>query len=281
MIRFALACSLLSGSLFIANPSAADHLGPLTSPDDAREEIYNRIMTGTSLDRRFKRDWSKPDKRLSSDYRSRNGPKALVVCINWDASGHDYIAYESWSYSLERRSKSRNKRTTLLYCKQSSEKYSGKTCEAVDGYTCEVVDQNGKNVLVVPDDVIARYTSNTLASALAGSNQFDGAWEGSLRCGDCENCAGPMKKNVKINIEKGKFDIIPDSTYMGNGAVDDQGNVSIRWMPTATDFGRHSRKKFSFDGTYANESFKLKGQRGPRTCTIELSRVASPVGAGN
>ena len=124
-----------------------------------------------------------------------------------------------------------------------------------------------------------------MALALAGNNQFDGAWEGSLHCEDCENCVGPLKKDVKINIEKNRFDITPDLTYTGNGAVDDQGTVSIRWVPSGNSWGRQSSKTFSFDGTYDGRIFSLKGERGPRSgprkCTIELSRATSPVGEGN
>ena len=45
MIRLALACTLLSGSLLLASPSPADHFGPVSTADQARAEIYDRIMT--------------------------------------------------------------------------------------------------------------------------------------------------------------------------------------------------------------------------------------------
>lgn len=119
------------------------------------------------------------------------------------------------------------------------------------------------------------------ALALAGSNKFDGAWEGSLRCGECKNCPGPLEKRVNLNIANGKFDIVPDTTYKGKGVIDSNGNMRIRWSPGETVWGTQSERIFSFDGKYDGESFKLEGQRGPRKCTFELSRATSPVGASN
>ena len=154
MKRCSLICLFLGVGLSWAGAADANHLGPLTSPDDAREEIYNRIMTSTSLD---ESRISRPN--LSPDYSSRKKPKTLVVCINWDATSHYSIGYIR-SYSFYRRWKGESKRTAMFTCKNQIVSYSGDTCEDVDGYTCEVVDEDGKNVLVVPEDVIARYAPN-------------------------------------------------------------------------------------------------------------------------
>ena len=113
---------------------------------------------------------------------------------------------------------------------------------------------------------------------LAGINQFDGEWEGLMRCESCEECPGPTKpgpwqKNVNIVIKDARFDWVPEQPFMAKGAIDDQGNVRIR--------PKYTTSKFSFDGTYDGESFKFRGYRGLRICTIGLSRATSPVGAGN
>jgi hypothetical protein len=123
-----------------------------------------------------------------------------------------------------------------------------------------------------------------LLSVAPGSaaDRFDGNWAGLMRCGGCENCAGTLERHVRINIEKSRFEIVPDLTYIGEGAVDGRGDMRIRWAPAEIahfpyDWGPQSRRTFSFDGAYDGETFRLAGERGPRACTIELSRAASPV----
>ena len=107
------------------------------------------------------------------------------------------------------------------------------------------------------------------------TSAFDGEWEGIMRCGNCEGCIGSIEKHVNIKIESGKFSIVPDTTYMGEGTIDEHGNMGIRWKREAYAWGAPTRRIFSFDGKYKGDSFELRGQRGPRTCKITLSRVKS------
>lgn len=262
MIRFALAWTLLCGSLLLASPSAADHFGPLTSPEDAREEIYNRIMTSTSFGKLVRRDWSTPGKRLSSGYSSAEEFKTLAVCINWDASDHDQIIYDRWWYSHNYRLPSKSKREAVLNCKQAYEKTYGCTCEAVD--------QDDENVLEVPDEFLARYMG-TQPSARAG--EFDGNWDGTMGCSTCSHCPGPLQKSVTITIANSEFDFAPDMSYAGVGYIDDQGNVNVRWKPVETYMGTMESRKFWFEGKIVGDKIELRGERGPRECTVTLSRV--------
>ena len=113
-------------------------------------------------------------------------------------------------------------------------------------------------------------------TSASGISRFDGEWQGLMRCASCDGCIGPLEKHVNIKIENGKFGIVPDTTYMGEGAIDNHGNMRILWKPEAYAWGTQSRRIFSFDGTYDGESFELRGNRGPRACSITLSRVISP-----
>lgn len=99
---------------------------------------------------------------------------------------------------------------------------------------------------------------------------FDGDWRGIMRCGDCEYCTGPFEKNVAIEVKDNGFVFAPDMTYNGEGAIDKQGNVKIRWKPTASS---GSNKIFLFDGRISGQSLTLRGKRGPRSCEVTLSRV--------
>ena len=277
MKRCNLICLFLGAGLTWAGAGEANHIGPITSPEDAREEIYSRIMTGATIDKLGRRDWSKPGgKRVSSGYSSAEEIKTLAVCINWNGSSHEVIDYSSWWYSYNYLSTSESKSNAIINCKLSYEKEYGCTCEAVD--------QDNKNILVVPEEFLARYAPHIVAGYTPGTtpkgNRFDGEWEGPMLCGDCEICVGPIKRNIKINIERGRFEVVPDALYMGIGTVDDKGNVGVKWAPsTHGGWGKRSKKNFWFDGAYDGEFFQLKGERGTRKCTIELSRVSSPVEA--
>ncbi len=264
MIRFALACSLLSGSLLLASPSAADHFGPVSTADQARAEIYDRIMTSISFDslsRKYK-DWAKPGKRLSSAYSSAEEFKTLAVCINWDASNHDRIVYDNWWYSYNYRLKRESKRKAVLYCKLKHEKKHGCTCEAVD--------QDDDNVLKVPDEFLARYM-DTQPSARPG--KFDGNWGGTMACSTCLDCLGPLQRSVTITIANGEFDYAPDMSYAGVGDIDDQGNVKVRWRPIETYMRDAEFRNLWFEGTIVGDKIELRGERGARKCTVTLSRV--------
>ena len=264
MIRFALACILLGGSLLLASPSAADHFGPVTTKDQARAEIYDRIMTSTSFDtlsRRHK-DWTKPGKRLSSTYSSAEESKTLAVCINWNASNHDSIVYSSWWYNYNYRSKHESKRNAVLKCKLTYEKKHGCTCEAVD--------QDDENVLKVPDNFLVRYMGSE-PSARPG--KFDGNWGGAMACGTCSGCPGPLQKPVTITVANNEFDFAPDTSYLGVGNIDSQGNVEIRWTPVETYMGTTQSRNLWFEGKITGDEIELHGERGPRECTVTLSRV--------
>ncbi len=82
MIRFVLACALLSGSLLLASPSAADHWGPVTTADQARFEIYDRIMTMVSFGKVKHVLGGATDRGKELAYRSYEENKTLAVCIN-------------------------------------------------------------------------------------------------------------------------------------------------------------------------------------------------------
>ena len=110
---------------------------------------------------------------------------------------------------------------------------------------------------------------------LTGS-PFEADWEGTIHCGNCQDCAGPITRNMKISIANSEFDIAYDRIYKGIGLVDDAGNMSIRWGPNQGniyDWGRHTIRKFHFDGKYDGRSFTLRGERGSRSCVILLERV--------
>ena len=102
---------------------------------------------------------------------------------------------------------------------------------------------------------------------------FDGEWKGVMRCRSCDGCLGPLKKSVTIKVVNGKFDLVPDTTYMGEGTIDNHGNMRIRWKPEGYAWGTQSRRTFSFNGKYKENSFELRGERGPRSCSITFSRV--------
>ena len=106
---------------------------------------------------------------------------------------------------------------------------------------------------------------------------FDGQWIGSMRCGSCANCLGPLEKPISISVKNSKFDIIPDATYLGTGKIDDEGNVKIDRSRNSPDYVnvKKSRRNFRFRGKYEGESFVLHGKRGLRSCEITLSRVSS------
>ncbi len=262
MIRFALACTLLGGNLLLANPSAADHFGPLTTKDQASAEIYDRILTMVLLSKVRYSLGDGADEGKDYAYRSWEEHKTLAVCINWEQSSHEIIfekgAWTSYGYHM----KGESKRNAIQNCKTTREKKYGCTCQAVD--------QNDENVLEVPDEFLARYMGTQPS---AGPGKFDGNWGGTMACSTCPNCPGPLQKPVTITVANSEFDFAPDSSYMGVGEIDLQGNVKIRWTPNEAFMGTVTAKDFWFEGNTADDVIKLHGVRGPRECTVNLSRV--------
>jgi len=97
----------------------------------------------------------------------------------------------------------------------------------------------------------------------------DGAWKGRMSCGGCSNCPGPLGKNVSITIESGRFEFIPDTSYMGKGEIDADDTVSVWWE----GYGTTRRKVFRFEGRLLDDKIELEGYRGPRSCRISLRRI--------
>lgn len=102
---------------------------------------------------------------------------------------------------------------------------------------------------------------------------FDGAWQGVLACGDCANCAGPIRREVSIEVERYRFELAPDTSYYaGEGLIDTTGKIMIR--PKPDDF-YGTKRPFSFFGAYRGKRFALSGERGPRACELTLQRVTA------
>lgn len=262
MIRFALACTLLSGSLLLASPSPADHFGPVSTADQARAEIYDRIMTMVLLGKVRYVLGTATDRGKEFAYRSYEKHKTLAVCINWEPSSHERIVHNgSWA-SHQYNMTFESKRKAILLCQQVYEKKYGCTCQAID--------QNDENILEVPNEFLARYMGTQPS---AGPGKFDGNWGGTMACSTCPNCPGPLQKPVTITVANSEFDFAPDSSYMGIGEIDLQGNIKIRWTPNEAFMGTVTAKDFWFEGNTADDVIKLHGVRGPRECTVNLSRV--------
>jgi hypothetical protein len=194
-------------------------------------------------------------------YRKYKENKTLAVCINWDPSSHGLIVYNgawvSHGYSM----KGKSKRNAILHCQQVYEKKYG--C------ACQVIDQNDENVIEVPDEFLARYMG-TQPSDRPG--RFDGNWGGTMACSTCSNCPGPLQKSVTITIANSEFDFAPDTSYVGVGNIDDQGNVKVRWRVMETYMGATESRNLWFEGKIVGNEIELRGERGPRKCTVTLSR---------
>ena len=108
-------------------------------------------------------------------------------------------------------------------------------------------------------------TTAMFVPTLRPGGSFDGDWRGVMRCGDCEYCTGPFEKNVAIEVKDNSFVFAPDMTYNGEGAIDKQGNVKIRWKPTASS---RSNKIFLFDGRISGQSLTLRGKSGNRKSVV-------------
>ncbi len=99
--------------------------------------------------------------------------------------------------------------------------------------------------------------------------RFDGNWVGSIRCGSCAHCIGPLEKPVKISVERNSFELILDGTYQGRGSIDPEGGMTIIGKPSVE---RGIPRIFDFQGRLRAGQFTLRGQRGPRSCRITLQR---------
>lgn len=97
----------------------------------------------------------------------------------------------------------------------------------------------------------------------------DGVWKGRMACGGCSDCPGSLEKNVSIIIESGRFEFIPDTSYMGRGEIDADDTVRVWW----DGYGTTRRKVFRFEGRLLDDKIELEGYRGPRSCRITLSRI--------
>ncbi len=102
---------------------------------------------------------------------------------------------------------------------------------------------------------------------------FDGPWHGTMMCGACKNCLGPLTKEVQIDIQAGSFKIVMDTTYHGEGAVDKKGNMEIHYTVREDFWTVRFPPTFEFAGKLAGRIFQLEGTRGSRTCNLSLSRL--------
>ena len=103
---------------------------------------------------------------------------------------------------------------------------------------------------------------------------FDGPWHGTMMCGTCENCLGPLTREVQIDIQEGSFEIIMDGTYHGEGTVDKKNNMEFHYT-TGVNWRLRFRPTFEFAGKLVGKIFQLEGIRGSRTCNLSLSRQTS------
>ncbi len=104
---------------------------------------------------------------------------------------------------------------------------------------------------------------------------FDGPWRGTMMCGTCENCVGPLTKEVQIDIQEGSFEIVMDATYHGEGAVDKKGNMEFHFTAWEDYWTVRSPPTFEFAGKFSGKAFQLEGTRGSRKCDLSFSRLTS------
>jgi hypothetical protein len=107
------------------------------------------------------------------------------------------------------------------------------------------------------------------------SGKFDGEWVGQMACSTCPHCVGTIEKSVNLTIEKGMFIFAPDLAYIGVGRVDEHGNVQIRWEQAETYAEMTRPKNIRFIGQITGGQLELRGERGPRECTLTLGRAIS------
>ncbi len=93
-------------------------------------------------------------------------------------------------------------------------------------------------------------------------------------CGTCENCLGPLTREVQIDIQEGSFEVIMDGTYHGEGTVDKKSNMEIHYT-AGVNWRLRFRPTFEFAGKLVGKIFQLEGKRGSRTCNLSLSRQTS------
>lgn len=86
----------------------------------------------------------KPD-----SYRGKAGAKAIAVCIDWSRSTNKSIWYGGSSRVWQDHSGPRMQRIRQQ-AEDNCAKYQTKGCR------CQLVDENGKNVLQVPDEFIQK-----------------------------------------------------------------------------------------------------------------------------
>lgn len=109
----------------------------------------------------------------------------------------------------------------------------------------------------------------------APSGAFDGRWQGTMKCGTCTNCSGPLTKEVEIDVRRGRFEIGMDLTYHGEGSVDETGNIRIYYKSLEDFWPVAVPPRFEFDGKLEGGVFHLDGMRGARQCSLELARPGS------
>jgi hypothetical protein len=133
------------------------------SKDAPTEEIYNRLMTQLSDDV-VETSWggNKTPEGTIFPYRTQKRAKSLAVCINWDRSNRYNIAFSGWSSNSGYREIGKSKTASMHNCKQAHE--SNSTCK------CQIIDSNDKNVMEVPAEFLAHYSSTMDNEAGVPSN---------------------------------------------------------------------------------------------------------------
>jgi hypothetical protein len=150
------------------------------------------------------------------------------------------------------------KDNALYYCEKDREEYDITA-------PCEILALGNK--IVWEEETVP-----ILASEL--NTYFDGPWHGTMMCGTCENCVGPLTKEVQIDIQEGSFEIVMDATYHGEGTVDKKGDMEIHYT-AGVNWRPRFRPTFEFAGKLVGKIFQLEGNRGSRTCNLSLSRLTS------
>ncbi len=143
-------------------------------------------------------------------------------------------------------------------------------------------DGSGKQLTALRGEGSTKGSPSRTASATPATTSiksepntyFDGPWHGTMMCGTCENCLGPLTREVQIDIQEGSFEIIMDGTYHGEGTVDKKNNMEFHYT-TGVNWRLRFRPTFEFAGKLVGKIFQLEGIRGSRTCNLSLARQTS------
>jgi hypothetical protein len=110
---------------------------------------------------------------------------------------------------------------------------------------------------------------------VTSTSRADGQWKGLMTCGTCPHCPGPLEKEVRITIDSGSFELVPDASYTGKGRVDTDNTVKVWWqLYGGQSYAARGDQNFHFEGRFFGDRIELVGERGPRKCQILFERIA-------